>query len=376
MGSGIDKVMAQAEVRHLLHPLGHWHAISQQRGQIVRERIRLACFVLCGFMLAMAGADLVFLSGASAWQVAGARVLAGFVFLGISVGLRIQGSPHATWMALALMHFILPALHLSVQPILAASGDPAASVLLRLSSQLPVVTVAWMSLFPLTVVETIALSLPLLAFVLIGLSAISGATTSDVVASVGPLALLVAVSAVSGASQLSHLISLVIRSTHDGLTGCLNRKAGEEILDLQMRMAERNHAPLTVLFLDIDNFKSVNDTYGHEAGDEVLRAVADSLREKLRLTDKAIRWGGEEFVVVLPATSGEGLRIVVERLRAGLGLRPDGKPVTVSMGGGMTGEAEAGTTPDHLVALADARMYKAKKGGKDRFIGPADLLIP
>lgn len=376
MGAETIKKRPQVELKHLLNPLGHWYAVSQQRSQIVRERVRVACLVLCAFMLAMAAGDMMILPDPASWQVAGMRAIAGFTFMGVAWAMTKPGSALSTGMALALMHFVLPALHLSVQPILATSTAHSADILMRLSSQLPVVTVAWMSLFPLTVLETVGLAAPLLAFVLIGLAKLTGTTNADVVAAVGPLSLLVAVSAVSGASQLAHLISLVIRTTHDGLTDCLNRKAGEEIVELQIRMAERTKSPACLLFIDIDNFKSVNDGYGHEAGDDVLRGLSEALRERLRTTDKAIRWGGEEFVVLLPATVHEGLRTVVGRLQGHLGARPDGNPITASIGAAFTDEAEAGTTVDSIVALADSRMYQAKKSGKNRCIGPDGVVEP
>jgi diguanylate cyclase (GGDEF)-like protein len=366
---------AEASIGNLLHPKGHWHAITQQRELIVRERTRLACLVLCGLTILMAAADLAFLHGPDAWEIAAARVFASGVFLAIAHSLKAdQRSSSSSWMSLALMHFVLPAQHLFVLPLLSALPEPAA-ILLRVGSTLPIATVAWMSLFPLTVVETAGLALPLLAFVLVGLGMLSETGTADVAAACAPLVLLIAVSAVSGASQLSHLIALVIRSTHDGLTGCLNRKAGEEIIDMQIRMAKRAGKSVGILFIDIDNFKAVNDGWGHEEGDKVLRGMADGLSERLRLTDKAIRWGGEEFVVLLPETDLAGAKPVLDKIRRGLGTRPDGKPVTASMGIAFSSENGADDV-ETLVAKADERMYEAKKNGKDKCVGPEGFSHP
>src|SRR6185503_17919231 len=105
---------------------------------------------------------------------------------------------------------------------------------------------------------------------------------------------------VAAASQLRMLRALVEQAVRDPLTGCLRRQAGEALLEQQYRFAARGGTPLTVLFADIDRFKRVNDRHGHEAGDHVLASVASALRQALRQSDVLVRWGGEEFLVLLP----------------------------------------------------------------------------
>lgn len=121
----------------------------------------------------------------------------------------------------------------------------------------------------------------------------------------------------------------------------------------------------SVLLIDIDHFKAVNDTHGHQAGDEVLRAVTTSLRQELREGDVLGRWGGEEFLALLPATGLEGALVAAERLRRAVSLRtfPYAGSVTVSIG------AASALPSDHLervVARADAGMYRAKRAGRNR----------
>jgi len=147
------------------------------------------------------------------------------------------------------------------------------------------------------------------------------------------LTLIVAISSLGGLSQLRFLMRLTEQATRDGLTGLLARKVGEELLENQFAHATRHDLPLSVLFLDIDNFKAVNDRFGHEAGDKVLRGVADALRQAFRHEDSLVRWGGEEFVVALPGTSAEDAEVAVRRLAdLGIGNRPDDSPITASMG--------------------------------------------
>ena len=164
----------------------------------------------------------------------------------------------------------------------------------------------------------------------------------------------------------------------DELTGLPNRRALNE--QLQSLMGGRGAGQQgmgregfpgsgdqtwSVLLIDIDHFKAVNDTHGHQAGDEVLRAVTTSLRQELREGDVLGRWGGEEFLALLPATGLEGALVAAERLRRAVSLRtfPYAGSVTVSIG------AASALANDHLervVARADAGMYRAKRAGRNR----------
>ena len=149
-------------------------------------------------------------------------------------------------------------------------------------------------------------------------------------------------------------------SRTDPLTGLANRRAFDERLRSEIARAGRHGQPLAVLVVDVDDFKHVNDTWGHEKGDEVLVWVARFLQSQLRTTDIACRIGGDEFVVLLPATSREGAELLVERLRSMLdGLRRTAAhPVNMSFGVGALGPGSA--SPEALMAAADRAMYAAK----------------
>jgi diguanylate cyclase (GGDEF)-like protein len=160
-------------------------------------------------------------------------------------------------------------------------------------------------------------------------------------------------------------MALVNQSSHDKLTGTYARRIGEEMLNLQFGNARRNKRPLSLVFVDLDDFKKVNDRYGHDEGDRVLRTAAQSLLSGLRQGDLVIRWGGEEFLIVMPDTDTPGAMTAIRRLRVeGLGVRPDGNPQTASIG---IAECitEAPETSTQLVEIADHRMYIAKQAGKD-----------
>jgi diguanylate cyclase (GGDEF)-like protein len=169
-----------------------------------------------------------------------------------------------------------------------------------------------------------------------------------------------------------------VMASQDPLTGAANRRSIIGALDRDMTRAMRNRQPLSVLMIDIDHFKTVNDVYGHLAGDRVLRGVVDVLLDRVRAQDMVGRYGGEEFMVLLPDTWLEGARQVAEKLRQGVAgkvheIEGQRVSVTVSIGvcGGAIGSHE---TWDHLIQEADAALYRAKEGGRNRVEVAEDVL--
>ncbi len=164
--------------------------------------------------------------------------------------------------------------------------------------------------------------------------------------------------------------ALRIQSVRDALTGLYNRRYLEETLDREMRRAGRAEQSLGILMLDLDHFKRFNDTYGHDAGDAVLRETASFLLKNVRGEDFVCRFGGEEFVVILPTAGLEGSRARGERLRSKmreLNIMHQGKSlgmVTVSVG--VAAFPEHGVSPKELMLAADAALYEAKRGGRDQ----------
>lgn len=150
---------------------------------------------------------------------------------------------------------------------------------------------------------------------------------------------------------------LEVLSRHDELTGLLNRRAFADVLKREIARAKRAASRLAVLYLDVDDFKSVNDTRGHQAGDEVLRMLADVLREISRESDIPARLGGDEFCVVLPGVDGEGAHAYCDRFVQALRLRDPS--IAVSVGVCLTGPVEF-DEPDALLHMADIRMYEEK----------------
>jgi diguanylate cyclase (GGDEF)-like protein len=156
----------------------------------------------------------------------------------------------------------------------------------------------------------------------------------------------------------------------DSLTGILNRRGMIEKLSNQLGRAKRYHEPFSIILVDIDLFKHINDDYGHQAGDQVLIAVAEQLKNDLREEDFCGRWGGEEFLICLPHTAVKGAKTVAEKLRtsvAELEIKHEHHTLQVTISLGITGYDDT-CDLDDLVRIADNAMYRAKQEGRNRSV--------
>ncbi|MHB8067220.1 MAG: diguanylate cyclase [Desulfobaccales bacterium] len=170
---------------------------------------------------------------------------------------------------------------------------------------------------------------------------------------------------------------LTLQATHDPLTGLFNRRYMEDTLEREIRRVQRKEAPLGIIMVDLDHFKRFNDSFGHEAGDTLLQAVGISLQANIRQEDIACRYGGEEFILILPEAPLEVTRLRAERLRQGvenLQVEYHGQPlgpVTVSLG--------VAIFPDHgkdgegLIRAADTALYRGKQGGRNRVVAAGEV---
>lgn len=161
---------------------------------------------------------------------------------------------------------------------------------------------------------------------------------------------------------------VVTQSRTDPLTGLLNRRALWELLALEIQRAGRYGRPLSVLMVDLDNFKQINDVHGHREGDQVLLAVSGVLRKQLRTVDTVGRYGGDEFSAVLPETDAAGAQVVGRRILAQVRslVSPSGAKPTCSIG---VGVLAGPMTPEDLLGAADRGLYAAKASGRDGLAG-------
>jgi diguanylate cyclase (GGDEF)-like protein len=174
--------------------------------------------------------------------------------------------------------------------------------------------------------------------------------------------------------ETKRMVDLLRRqATTDGLTGVQNRRFFDDFLSKQVRLSERTKQPISLLLLDIDFFKAYNDNFGHQLGDECLKAVATTIVQSVaRESDCVARYGGEEFAVVLPDTRLKGAQVAAERIRQAIhdlyipNPTEKSENITVSLGV-VCGEADF-MTPQEMVRQADENLYKAKQLGRDQFV--------
>ncbi|WP_052941518.1 GGDEF domain-containing protein [Chromobacterium subtsugae] len=155
----------------------------------------------------------------------------------------------------------------------------------------------------------------------------------------------------------------------DALTGLGNRMAATERLTAEYQRFHRSHAPYSVLLMDADHFKRVNDTYGHAVGDQVLQQIATTLHGAARATDFAARYGGEEFLLLLPDTDAEGAMELAERVRLAISAASDTAAGVVTVSIGAASAHEEDDTHETIVQRADEALYRAKANGRNRVEG-------
>ena len=170
-------------------------------------------------------------------------------------------------------------------------------------------------------------------------------------------------------AQQRQIDTLRRQATHDGMTQLMNYQYFQETLNREIARSRRSQSPLTLVMADIDHFKSVNDTYGHLAGDQAIKNVADGLRANLRETDHIARYGGEEFAIVLYNIPPDEALSVIERVRQSIGDQTiyfDGQSFNITMSFGIASmQPEESIDREALIDKADKALYQAKSGGRN-----------
>ena len=347
---------------------GNPQLIAVRRAHAIVTRVRLFSGLFAVLTVAWIALDALLVEGAALRNIALARIAAGTLLGLLALACRLPSPTLAqARVRLGALMAVPLAFYVASQAILPGHVPGAFHGLAETYAFFPFALAAGIGAFPLTLVEIIAASAVLLAAEIVGLSMDGLAAVFGGIETLWLLVLIEAAAGFAAASQMRLLTALIEQAMRDPLTACLRRESGAEVLELQFGLAQRHGTPISLLFADIDHFKRVNDAFGHEAGDRVLAATAEAFRAMGRETDTLIRWGGEEFVVVLPHTTAHEAVVLIERLgKRGLGGLPDALPVTVSIGVAHFPGDAVGDAYD-LVALADKRMYRAKQAGRNRF---------
>ena len=358
--------LSTEQIWNLLSPFSHSPHLRRHRVALILNRVQIMAALFAGLIPLWIMVD-VFVYPFPEWlELAGLRVLSVLILLAIAWPWSAMRTQPAVTLLLVVLLAVPPVFYLISIPILSGvQGGDFATILTHLYGLLPFTVVAGLCVFPLTLFEVLVLSVPVFLVTSYG-NYLQGASLADMVGNLWMLVLITGASLISGMSQLHYIVALVNRAAFDPLTNAFTRRTGTETLDLQFRLASMQKMPLTVLFVDLDHFKSINDDFGHQAGDAALQQVANRLQALLRRGDALVRWGGEEFLVILPDTDADGAEVAVDRLlQKGFDHRPDGTPLTASIGVCERIRDGVFDWPE-MVALADERMYDAKHHGRNR----------
>lgn len=344
---------------------------TRHRADAIVARVRIVSAMFAALTLFWIALDHLTLPWPLWGVMAALRTVSAAVFAALAVWPQHLPTRTRSLLLLAVMLGNPLVFHLFAEAMFAGVVlDDAGQVNARLYGMLPFVVIAGLSMFPLTVLEGLFFVAPVVAAASLGPVIMGRFDWTQQLPTVWVLLLITGVYLLSGMTQLQYMMALLRKASHDPLTGSFARRSGQEMVELYFQIARQRGAPLTIAFLDIDNFKSINDRYGHEAGDEMLRQTAERLNGYIRRGDVVVRWGGEEFLMLLPDTDADGARVVMRRVVSEwLGTRPDGTPLTASIG---VAERMADHVTDwpELVDAADRRMYQAKHAGKARCMLP------
>ncbi len=342
------------------------HAFHER---LLRHRVGLLARVLAVLMLVWIPLDAAGLSSPDFFDLLLIRLAMCVGLLLIAWHMRRAGT--MSWTMVALVALVLGQC-LAFCAMQSALPVGTAPVLVVGYGLFPFVLLSQLALFPLPAMHTLLIGAVLLGSRAAALLASEQGSQFGLVGDLWWMALLLAISTRAASAQFSLLLSLLSArrdAAHDALTGLANRRAALDRLGSEVARARRSGTPLSVLMLDLDRFKVVNDTWGHAAGDLVLVETAGILRGELRGEDLGVRFGGEEFLAILPGTDVAAARHVAERIRRRTAESRvetgDGDAIRITISIGVA-TLEGPEAPSTLVARADAALYRAKQGGRNR----------
>lgn len=347
----------------------HAPYLARHRLESVVARIRLVAVAFSGLTLVWIAFDAITLSRNQWLTLAVFRLMAVAVFVTLVI-VPNRERTRTTVLGMLGLTLSMPMLLFGVAQFILGQThlEGLAAINRHLYEALPFVVLAGLSIFPLVAAEGLIFAVPLLAMVALVQIASVGLNPVRLFSTLWVLGLVLGVYLLTCAIQLHYMMALLRRASHDPLTGALTRRSGVELIELHFRLACEQQTPFAIAFFDIDDFKGINDRFGHEVGDQVLREFVAKLTQLLRQSDSVIRWGGEEFVVILTNAGMDGIRVAMGRVvDEWLGGRPDGGLLTASIG---VSERVSDAADDwsQLIKLADERMYIAKKMGKARCV--------
>ena len=364
--------LGPGDLADLVSSRHHSLLFSRYRARFILSRVRMMAAIFALLTPLWIFIDFAVFPSHLAMPLATARLLTSTAFALLAIYCRCTPSMGHGRAAVALILSIPTAFFVFSRILLAGAHLNAIGTAMSAGyAFLPFVLLATLALFPLVALETLMFSLPMLSIFLISDSIRSQSLLSGFndLAVFWLLLLIAVVVSMASLSQLQLMKGLFHQSSLDPLTHLFNRRSGEQFLQLQMAQAKRHDFPLSIAFLDLDDFKQINDQYGHEVGDRMLQHTAETMKAALRESDALIRWGGEEFLVIMPfATAWQAAARLGKIADSRVMQRPDGRALTWSSGIAQWPLDAAANSWQEMVTLADARMYRAKTQGKGRVV--------
>ena len=346
----------------------HSRDFNGSRADYINIRVRVLAITLAVITPSWIPLDFVILSPSHASAMTVMRIVAALLFLSLALWTRPLHNLAIARLRLVLLIGLLGLCHVGAQLIL---GGSTSEGLLIGYSFLPYLLIALQSIFPLTLLESLGMVAMVMALVA-GVEGYFGVLlTLPVLAELWLMGLLAGIALWAQMAQLHKLLSLYHQATRDPLTNLFNRRAFMERFLSEYHRSNRYDRPMTVVLFDLDRFKRVNDTYGHLTGDAVLKTFSQLLTSKLRTSDLVGRYGGEEFLILLPETGVQAARELAERIRSDCENTPMHGPhdevVNVTVSGGVAELTHDEDIPE-LINRVDDCLYNAKKQGRNRVV--------
>ncbi|MBD8526204.1 GGDEF domain-containing protein [Pseudomarimonas arenosa] len=344
--------------------------VAQRHQQILSDRLKTLCIVIAVLVLAWLVLEWPALDGRARLMVASLRLMLATLLLVLAAGIA-RMPPTVGLLGLVLFQ---AGFFAGMRSQLDADSPDWLAVGYAL---FPFALAAQLAILPLALLRGVLLSLPALALLLMPVW-FGGVSLRSIWFDLWLYVLIVVLALWASAAQLGLLLNLLSArwdAAHDPMTGLSNRRSTQQRLQAELTRSQRSRQPLSVILLDIDHFKRINDSYGHDVGDEVIRAMAALLKSVVRGGDDAGRWGGEEFIVLLPEVTAEAACGVAERIRRQsealcVEYAEAEAPVrfTVSLG---VAEWQPSESIEQLVKRADEALYQAKSEGRNRVVRAA-----
>ncbi|HKJ76181.1 MAG TPA: GGDEF domain-containing protein [Gammaproteobacteria bacterium] len=357
--------LRRTSLQDLVAATDHSGDFCSSRAEYIYMRVRLLAFAFTVLALLWVPIDLLLLEPEVLWPILGLRVGFSGLFLLLGLWVGRSHSLHTAWLRMAVFMAIPAAFYVSSRSVL-GGGLPEHGVMVGYSF-LPYLMVSLMAIFPLTLLEGLAYAGAMTLTVIGTELAHDNLFTLNALGEVWLLVLLAGIAIWAQLAQLHMLLRLYREATRDALTGLINRRALTHALEVELMTADQENRPLSVLLFDLDLFKRINDQYGHLTGDAVLQAFGRILETELPNPDLIGRYGGEEFLAILPDTDIDQAQAVAERIRAACheaSIRIEGGLVhfTTSIG---VARWSPGETATALLNRVDQGLYQAKEAGRD-----------